>query len=234
MGLFTSKIALSVIAGGGITLGALGLTFGGTETLQKATSYVQDAGERLLQFKENEENLLNKFGALKADAGTKISNAKAEIKKLEGEKAALQTNVTSLQAEVDSLKIEISELKVSLQTEKDNHAATQAALDTKTNEYNTKVSELETANKKIADLNTAIKVAEEKMGEADVLVKQLEDEIKKANEEVDAHGKVVEQEKAETEDAEPITQEEIDALDTTVGDDDAEPAPENTETDTNK
>ena len=50
MGIFTSKIALGVLAGG-ITLGGAGVCmFTGTDTLDKASAYVTNSSERIIQF----------------------------------------------------------------------------------------------------------------------------------------------------------------------------------------
>ena len=43
MAIFTSKIALGVLAGG-ITLGGAGLLFSGTDTLDRASAWTEDAG----------------------------------------------------------------------------------------------------------------------------------------------------------------------------------------------
>ena len=54
------------------------------------------------------------------------------------------------------------------------------------------------------------------MAEADKHVTQLENEMNKANTEVAAHGQVVDQVKTDTKDDQPLSQGEVDAIDTAI------------------
>ncbi|MDM5214622.1 hypothetical protein QUF94_24860 [Peribacillus sp. NJ4] len=65
-------------------------------------------------------------------------------------------------------------------------------------------------------MNPTLKYAEEKAKQADKLVAELEKEIEKANKEVEKHGKEVEKVKTKSEAAEPMTKEEVDAIDITI------------------
>jgi hypothetical protein len=64
MGLFTSKIAIGVLAGG-FTLAGAGLLFNGSETLKNASNFVKDAGNKITQYESNENSLLSKLIYLK-------------------------------------------------------------------------------------------------------------------------------------------------------------------------
>lgn len=228
MGLFTSKIAIGVLAGG-FTLAGAGLLFTGSETLQNASSFVQQAGNKITQFEVNENSLLDKIATLKSDANSKIevANAKIAEKKvkigeLEGQISSLTSEKEALMAEVASLESEITGLQAELNTANANLASTQAALDEKTAQYDAKVAELNKANKTIAELNNLLVWAKNKAVEADKHVTELEGELQQANTEVATHGEVVEQVKTETEGAEPLTQEEVDAVETDTIDVDSE------------
>jgi chromosome segregation ATPase len=229
MGIFTSKIITGVIAGG-FTLAGAGLLFSGSDTLHNATSFVKDAGARLAQYEQNENTLIGKIGAVKADASTKLASANETIDNLNGqittlsnEKATLQSTVDGLKSDIDGLKASIADLNAKLAAEQGDHAKTKAALDAKTAEYDAKVKELGTANaslaaanKKIADYEAAARVALEKAKEADQHITQLEGEVQKANAEVADHGRVVDEVKADTSADQPLDQADIDAIDTTV------------------
>lgn len=223
MGLFTSKIAGAVILSGSVTLGGLGLLYTGTDVLDGAKDSVKDFGNRLVQFEQNEGSLLEKIKNLKADANGKIGTANASIADLQSQKEVLLAQkgeltetVKDLNAQIVTLDAEILDLKNKLATETANHQATKDQLAIKTAEYNAKVKELATANNTIKNLNATLKYAEEKAGQADKLVAELEGEIKKANEDVAEHGKDVEAVKVETENAQPLSNEEVDSVDTTI------------------
>jgi len=229
VGIFTSKIALGILAGG-FTLAGAGLLFNGTETLDRASAFVQNSGERLTQFEANENSLISKIGLIKDDANSKISTANTAISGLEADKVGLEVQVATLDAEIVKLnddivglKGQIITLEADLLTEKGNHDKTKALLEAKTKEYNNKVAELVLKNAQVSALNTAnqaLVLALAKAGEealkADKLVAELEKEIERANKEVEAHGAVVDAVKAETETAQPSTQDEIDAIDITL------------------
>jgi chromosome segregation ATPase len=222
MGLFTSKIALGVLAGG-FTLAGAGLLFNGSDTLKNASQFVQDAGNKITQYESNENSLLSKLTTLKTDANSKIDTANATIEQkkkdiasLQGQVDGLTTTKADLESQIGSLNKDIVDLKVSLKTSNDNQAETQAKLDAKTAEYNAKVAELNKANKSIADLTKLLTYAQQKAVEADKHVAQLELELKKANDEVAAHGKVVDEVKNQTKDDSPMSSDDVNAVDTTL------------------
>lgn len=225
MGLFTSKIFAGVLAG---TIGAgglvgLGLVFNGSDTLNQANSFVEDAKNRLVQFEQNENTLLGKIGSLKDNANTVIGGKNATIAELEGNVADLQGQVSDLEgvkaqleSDIADLNTQITALQASLDQETTDHNATKAQLAEKTAQYNAKVTELNKAKATITQLNSVIAFAEQKAKEGDKLVEQLEKEVQKANAEVQAHGEVVDTAKTASEGAQPLSQEEVDAVDTTV------------------
>lgn len=220
MGLFASKIGIGVLAGS-FSLGAAGLLFSGSETLQNASNFVKDAGNRLVQFEDNENSLLNKISLVKTDANSKIDTANgiiAENKKaitdLKSQIDTLKTEKTALEEQVKNLQAEIATLQADLEKSNSDLASTRAALDEKTKQYDAKVVELNAANKKIKELNDLLHWAYTKSKEADKHVLELEGELQQANQEVDAHGKVVDETKAKTEGAQPVSKEEVDAIGT--------------------
>jgi chromosome segregation ATPase len=222
MGLFTSKIAIGVLAGG-FTLAGAGLLFNGSQTLQDATNWAKDAGNKITQYESNESTLLSKLTNLKADANSKIDAAnasitekKTEIASLQGQVNNLNSNKTELERQISTLNTQIAGLQNDLKTSQDNQADTQAKLDAKTTEYNNKVAELNKANKSIADLTKLLVLAKDKAVEADKYVAQLEGELKKANDEVAAMGEEVNKVKEATKDDQPMTGDEVNAVDTTV------------------
>lgn len=229
MGIFTSKIAIGILAGG-FTLAGAGLLFTGSDTLSNASTFVSNAGERLMQYDQNEDALKGKIGVIKTNANSKISTANVAISGLETDKATLSTEIVGLNTEIEglntdiaALKVEIEDLKVKLATEKTDHVATKKLLSDKTKEYNAKVAQLnitkgllDVANKANAALIKTLAELTEQAVKADKLVAELEGEIQQANEEVAAHGAVVEAVKATTETAQPSTQAEIDAIDITL------------------
>lgn len=215
MGLFTSKIFAGVLAGG-FTLAGAGLLFTGTDKLQDASDFVNDAKNRLVQFESNEGALLGKITSVQTDANAKIDSKNVTIADITGKKEALESQVAELNSTIEGLNSQITALQSDLAGEQADHQATQDALDTKTAEYNAKVAELTKAKADIANLNAVIKYAEQKAKEGDVLVKQLEGEITKANAEVDALDVVVNDAETQSADAQPLTQAEIDAVDTSI------------------
>lgn len=215
MGLFSSKIAIGVLAGG-FTLAGAGLLFNGTQTLQDASTYVQDAGNRLVQYEMNEGQLLEKIGLIKADGLNKLEDANSTIADLEGKKEQLEVEIANLNNEVTELGHEVTNLQAELQSARIAHEDTKAQLQAKIEELNAKSKELSVAKKKINELEGLLVFAYNKAKEADGHIAQLEAEVLKANEEVEAHGEVVEEVKGQTEDAQPLTQEEIDAIDTEI------------------
>jgi chromosome segregation ATPase len=193
-----------------------------SETLQNASNFVKDAGNKITQYESNENSLLQ-INLLKTDANSKIDTANATIEQkkkdiasLQGQVDNLTTTKADLESQIGSLNKDIADLKVSLKTSNDNQAETQAKLDAKTAEYNAKVAELNKANKSIADLTKLLTYAKDKAVEADKLVAQLELELKKANDEVAAHGKVVDEVKEQTKDDSPMSSDDVNAVDTTL------------------
>ncbi|WP_340371502.1 hypothetical protein [Peribacillus sp. FSL E2-0218] len=224
MGLFTSKIAAGVVLGS-FTLAGAGLVFTGTGTLQQATDFVKEAGSKLTQFEGNEKILVSKINTLRDSANSKINEAnsiitgkKAEINKLNENIKSMTSEKDNLTADIASLKQDITGLQANLKDSNTNLEATRTALNTKTNEYNSKVAELNATKEKIANYEGLLKYAEQKAEEADKLVAQLEKEIQKANAEVKAHGEAVNSVKEQTKDDQPLSQKELDALDTTLKD----------------
>jgi chromosome segregation ATPase len=222
MGLFTSKIAIGVLTGG-FTLAGAGLLFSGSETLQNASLFVKDAGSKIIQYESNETNLLTKFNALKTDASSKITTAnttiadkKAEIDNLTGQVNDLSTQKADLESQIASLGSQIDSLKADLAKSNGDLETTKTALVEKTAQYDQKVADLKKANHTIAELTKLLTYAKDKAVEADKHVTQLEGELKKANDEVAAHGQVVDQVKEETKDDAPMASGDVDALDPTV------------------
>jgi peptidoglycan hydrolase CwlO-like protein len=238
MGLFTSKIITGVLAGG-FTLGGAGLLFGGTQTLSDASQFVKDQGNKIVQYESNQNSLLNKIGTLKADASGKITTANntigdlhnqvatlnTQISTLTDQKAQLTTQVSDLQGQIQTLQGQITDLQNQLATANKNNADLQKQLDAKTADYNAKVAELQTANdnlakanKQISNMQAALDYAQQKASEADKQVTQLEGEMDKANAAVKAHGQVVDQVKADTKNDQPLTNDQVNAVDTTTPD----------------
>lgn len=207
---------MGVMAGGTITLGGLGLLFTGTDKLDDIKDFASDASSRLVQFEDNENSLLEKLGLIKEDAKSKLTASAAQIKELEKQKGELDGTVEGLNGQITDLNTQIAGLKESLTKEQGDHTKTKVELAKKTEEYNAKVTELEVAKKTQKELEGMLKLAYEKSQEGDKLVKQLEGELEKANAEVDVANQAVEAEKAKATEANPLTQEEIDAISTTV------------------
>lgn len=246
MGFFASKVGAGILAGTLTvgTMGTAGLLFTGSDTLDNATTFVQEAGAKITGYEASENSLIGKITNLRDDANNKISTANAEIDslevnvadlesqktELEGTVETLQGTVSTLEAQIADLSAEVSGLQASLQAEQEAHASTQASLDTKTAEYEAKVAELSakqaelegvqaqltSANETIVKLNHSINWAINKSKEADAIVVELEAQLDQANSEVQAHGDVVDTVKAETDASQPMTAEEIEAIDTSL------------------
>lgn len=223
MALFTSKIFVGVMASSAVTLGGLGLLFNGSETLQNASNDVKDFSKKLVQFEDNEKSLMDKIGAIKVNASEALSGKDAEIAKheetiktLTSDRDFWKNNSGELELTVTKLNEDIATLQTQLKTETDKHEETKAQLATKTEELKVAQADLAKAKKELANLNALLQEALKKAQQGDKLVQELEGEIKKANEEVAEHGKAVEEAKKQTESVEPLTEEEIDAIDTTV------------------
>lgn len=216
MGLFSSKIGIAVLAGGTISLGALGLLFNGSETLEEASSFVRDSANKIVQYEANENNLVGKISTIKANAEANSQAQQARIAQLQSDKAGLQETVRGLEGNVTTLTAEVERLTTTLNTEKGDHQATKDQLAIKTAELTQAKTDLAKAQKQIKDLNGTLNWAQQKAAQADKLVGELEVEVQKANAQVDAHGNVVDEKKEATKDAVPMTQEEIDAIETDV------------------
>jgi chromosome segregation ATPase len=224
MGLFTSKIALGVLAGG-FTLGGAGLLFTGSDTLQNASNFVKDAGNKIVQYQSNQDALLGKINTLKSDATSKINTANAtitvkqsKINDLQGQITQLQTDKSALESQVSTLQGQIKDLQDQLTKANGDLDATKKSLADLTNQYNQKVAELNKANQTICNLQKELQDFKDKAVQADKFVAQLEGEVQKANTEVAAHGQVVDQVKEQTKDDKPMTSDQIDAIDTTTPD----------------
>ncbi|MTH54520.1 hypothetical protein GKZ89_14035 [Bacillus mangrovi] len=237
MAFFTSKVLAAILAGGTVSLGALGLAYSGGVTLDGAEKTVQDLGQKIAKFDDNEQALVAKISEVKLAAETKlteantnistlnnkVSNLNTQITTLSNDKAVLTAKVAELEEDVNSLSREIASLKETLKAEQGNHAKTQAALDAKTTEYNTKVAELNTANGKLNEANAKIasyealaREAVERAKVADKKVTELEGEINKANADVAAHGAAVNEVKEDTAEDVPMTEADLADVDTSI------------------
>lgn len=215
MGFFTSKIFAGVL-GTGFTLAGAGLVFTQTETLNHIKDFAHESSAKIVQYEANEQALLDKINVLKTNANSKIADAnntidanKKEIAELEDKKAQLESQISSLQSDINSLQSQLDSTSGDL-------ASTKQALEDKTNQYNAKVAELNKANDTIKKYKELANYAYNKAKEADKHVTQLEGEVQKANAEVADTGKVVDQAKDQTKDDQPLSQDEVDGINTNV------------------
>lgn len=236
--LFKSKIITGVLAGG-FTLGAAGLLFTGTDTLEKASDFVRDAGGKISQYEQNENALLEKIGLLQTDASGKIQEANAtiedlnvQIDNLDRQKTSLEENIEDLKTEITNLNTDIAALEKFLEDEKDAHNITKEELETAQANYDeairsleAKEAELEEANNQLAaiteernTLQQTLEYAVVKAEEGDKLIEDLEGEVQKANQQVEAHGNIVDQVESDTADDQPLTEEEIESIPTEIDD----------------
>ena len=216
MGLFSSKIIGAVAAGSGVTLLGLGLLFNGSETLEKATNYVNESGHKILQYEKNENDLIAKIGLIKENAQADSQENRERIAQLESQKSQLEATVNGLNENIVRLTTEINELKATLNKEQTDHQGTKEQLAIKTAELDATQAELRKIKQDIADIAKRLQDALKKVKEGDRLVTELEGEVQKANAEVKAHGDVVDENKIKTKDAVPMTPEEIEAIGTEV------------------
>jgi chromosome segregation ATPase len=217
MGLFTSKIFAGVLAGG-FTLAGAGLLFTGHNTLQDANAFVKDSSNKLVQFESNEGSLLSKLNLVKTDANSKIATANGVIADKKQELADLTAKKEALEGQITSLQSDITSLQGQLDSTKGDLDSTKKALSDKTAQYDAKVAELAKANATIKQGEQLLQYAYQKAQEGDKLVSQLEGELKKANDDVAETGKVVDQAKQDTKDSQPLTSDEVNAVDTTTSD----------------
>lgn len=119
--MFLSKILTSVIGGLILTIGSA-LAFTETDTIQHASQFVQKAQNKIVQYEENEQNLVSLLHTVQSDANSKIDQANEVI-------ANLENNVMTLQLEVRILEEEIAQLEEELnQTKADKEALTKELL----------------------------------------------------------------------------------------------------------
>lgn len=222
MPVFSSVVFKGVIAGG-FSLAAAGLIFTGAQDLQQASEYVKQTTAKITQYEVSENSLLEKIGVVKNDANEKITQANgvitskkaqieeqlAQINDLSGQKAQLESEIAGLRTDIDNLNASLTQANTDLD-------ATRSALAEKTAAYDAKVEELRVANDRIAEYVRLAQIAYEKAQEADAHVTQLETEVQEANAEVAAHDAVVDQAKVDTADKDAMTNEELDAVDTTT------------------
>lgn len=222
MPVFSSVIFKGVVVGG-FSLAAAGLIFTGTQDLKDASEYVKKTTAKIVQYEISENSLLEKVGVVKAEADEKIGKANdvitsknneieeqlAQINELNGKKTQLETEIAGLQSDITNLNASLTQANTDLD-------ATRTALANKTAAYDAKVAELRRANDTIAEYVRLAQEAYAKAQEADRHVKQLESEVQKANAEVAAHDAVVDQAKVDTAGKDAMTNEELDAVDTTT------------------
>jgi chromosome segregation ATPase len=224
MAVFSSVIFKGVIVGG-FSLATAGLLFTGTQQLEDASNYVRETTAKITQYEVSENSLLQKLGGVKNDANEKISQANGvitskngEIERQLAEINALSETKTQLESDIAGLQTDIANLNASLTEANTNLEATRSALAEKTAAFDAKVAELRVANDKIAEYVRLAQIAYDKAREADAHVTQLETEVQKANAEVAAHDAVVDQAKVDTDGLDAMTNEELDAVDTTTED----------------
>lgn len=242
MGLITGKIAALAIAG---TV-AVGVTFTGTGTIDAVKSQLGNLGNKISQYEASENNLLGKITGLKVSANEKIGQANKtifeqaqQIESLTNKNNDLNTLVKKYEGEIKNLKAELANLKAA------NSSQFKIILAMET-ELNKVKAELKATKQELVQVKDALKIVQAAHGQAvadlahlqakyDALTKELENEkadnasnkaeserangeVQKANEAVEGLGVKSSEVEGATNGLNPMTQEEVDAIDTKIED----------------
>jgi chromosome segregation ATPase len=242
---FKSSLFAKVFVIGGLAAGGTGLyVWAGAPGLEEAGIYMQDTAKKIEQYENGQTALEQIIANLKANSNTQIAKANGIISDKNGAIAGLEGDKTELAEQISTLNIENASLKEALETQKaeldkavkdgELKAAEAEALKA---ELNGKIEELDTATAKVAELtskNTELQAkvdsltaqnaklketiawGTEKVKEADKKVADLENELNKANADAAKLEATTNEAKTETQDKEPLTEEEINAIDTTL------------------
>lgn len=242
MGLITGKIAALAIAG---TV-AVGVTFTGTGTIDAVKSQLGNLGNKISQYEASENNLLGKITGLKVSANEKIGQANKtifeqaqQIESLTNKNNDLNALVKKYEGEIKNLKAELANLKAANSSQFKIILAMEA-------ELNKVKAELKATKQELAQVKDALKIVQAAHGQAvadlahlqakyDALTKELENEkadnasnkaeserangeVQKANEAVEGLGVKSSEVEGATNGLNPMTQEEVDAIDTKIED----------------
>ncbi|KUP04437.1 hypothetical protein Q75_15730 [Bacillus coahuilensis p1.1.43] len=222
---FSTKIIAGVLAGS-VTLGAVGLTFNGSETIDSVKTQLESMKSKIVAYENSENSLFEKIGLIKQDAtdkltfaNTKITDAKNEINNLKAEKSFLTTSLAKVTAERDAAIQERDQLSTDLESANNMINDLEATITHLTEELETVISKLE-------DLETKYNLLLEQYNALVAENDTLKEEANRANAEVQkANDKVAELEEksneveAETSANEPMTTEELDNIGTEVSPD---------------
>ena len=192
---------------------------------------------KLSRLKGDANSRIEAANAIIESKDSSIKEKLAAIEVLNEEKATLQNNITALNQTVASLQTALKDAETALNSNTDQLKNLQAQYDAKVSEletltvqltksqndykvlqtqYEAKTAELTAANSKINELNQFLQYAYDKAKEGDKHVKELEKELEKANKEVEKLAKVVSSERSKSQDAQPLTQAELNAIDTAL------------------
>ncbi len=196
-----SKIITSILGGLIVTVGSA-YAFTEGDTLKKASQFVQDAQNKIVQYENNENQLVQLLDTIKMNANSKIGQANDII-------ANLEQHVMTLQSELTVLENEILQLETQLLNEKVNHEETLRNLETLQSQYDTKVALLVQKEEELMIANDRLAKADESMILLESEFEKANGEILEANDACRKHGDVVAEAEAQTKNANPIPNEEL-------------------------
>lgn len=217
-GVLSTKVVAGVLAGT-VTLGAVGLTFNGAETIDNVKNQLDSMKNKIVQYEASETSLFQKFGMLKEDAKAKLTfangkivEAKNKINDLEAEKSLKIKELERMTAERDALIVERDKLTGDLAAANQTIAERDAEITSLKQNISDLEGELATLQSQydtlLANYNALVAENDE-----------LKTEANRANAEIEeANNKVVElaakstEVEAATADAQPMSQEELDAV----------------------
>ena len=215
MGLISGKVAALALTGT-LAVGTVGFTFTGGETVDKVKAQLEELKNKVVQYEVVENSLFSKIELIKTnatesltDANNKIVSAKTEINNLKASKSFLEKQIQKLNAEITGLKADLGAANETI-AEKENEIAT---LESQLSKVSGELNDLQ-------ELYDTLLAEHKALGAENETNKS---EAERANAEVEkANNKVAELEgkfqavKDATQNHEPMTNAELDAIGTDV------------------
>lgn len=215
MGLISGKVA-AVALTGTLALGTVGFTFTGGETVDKVKAQLEELKNKVVQYEVVENSLLSKIGLIKSnaeasltDANNKIVSAKTEINNLKASKSFLEKQIQKLNAEIIGLKADLATANETIAEKEEEIATLESELSRVSGELNELQAQYDSL---LAEYEALVAENETNKSEAE----RANAEVEKANAKVaELEGKF-QTVKDATQDHKPLTNEELDAIETDV------------------
>ncbi|MGN1401167.1 MAG: hypothetical protein ACI4XL_06680 [Bacillus sp. (in: firmicutes)] len=219
MGIISGKVASMVMAGTLVAGGAAGIvsmTYDGGNALKTVRLWMMDESSKVQDFDQAESKLLAKISALKDAASIKIVEANELIA---GKNTLIQDKdqiIANLEQEIEAYLQQITELNAEIENLTGENGRLQAELDSK-------IAELQETKEQLEQAYGQIVALQEEIGSLTAENERLNQELDKANGEISKANNDAEATKAfinqvKTENHNPMSEEEIEAIDVTLPD----------------